>query len=53
MSPNTALLHQTLTHIETHPDQWHQLDWATKTDCGTRAPSDTTVMRPGQPRRTR
>lgn len=35
MSPNTALLHQTLTHIETHPDQWHQLDWATRTECGT------------------
>jgi len=32
---NTDLLKRTLQHIETHPNEWDQERWVTKTDCGT------------------
>lgn len=32
---NKELLKRTLQHIETHPDEWAQERWVTKTDCGT------------------
>lgn len=33
--PNVELLRRTLDYIKTHPNEWDQDRWVTKTDCGT------------------
>jgi hypothetical protein len=33
--PNVPLLRKVLTHIEEHPDEHHQAQWAVRTGCGT------------------
>lgn len=34
-APNAELAYRVLDHIDAHPEQWFQNDWAHKNECGT------------------
>jgi hypothetical protein len=34
-TPNAALAYQVLDHLDAHPEQWNQRDWAIQRPCGT------------------